>query len=143
MRDLMWLGSHTTTSSSLMRMKPLFDSNLPYEAMQVLDEALALVENMNERYYQSQLLLLKAEFISKQGDLVRAESIFLEAMDVARQQHASMWQLRVANSLAGFYFQQGRSDEARQVVSEIYYWFTEGFDTPDMLQASSLLQKMA
>jgi DNA-binding SARP family transcriptional activator/tetratricopeptide (TPR) repeat protein/energy-coupling factor transporter ATP-binding protein EcfA2 len=123
--------------------KALFDSNLPYEAMQVLDEALALVENMNERYYQSQLLLLKAEFISKQGDLVRAESIFLEAMDVARQQHASMWQLRVANSLAGFYFQQGRSDEARQVVSEIYYWFTEGFDTPDMLQASSLLQKMA
>jgi tetratricopeptide (TPR) repeat protein len=123
--------------------KALFDSNLPYEAMQVLDEALALVENMNERYYQSQLLLLKAEFISKQGDLVRAESSFLEAMDVARQQHASMWQLRVANSLAGFYFQQGRSDEARQVVSEIYYWFTEGFDTPDMLQASSLLQKMA
>jgi class 3 adenylate cyclase/predicted ATPase len=71
-----------------------------------------------------------------------AEACFLKAIDIARKQQAKSWELRAAVSLARLWHQQGRKDEARQLLSEIYGWFTEGFDTKDLQEAKALLAEL-
>ena len=77
-----------------------------------------------------------------QGEDPEAEVSYLYAIEVARQQNAKSWELRAATSLARLWQQQGRTDEARGTLGEIYGWFTEGFDTPDLMEARALLEEM-
>ena len=67
------------------------------------------------------------------------EECFLNAIDIARQQQAKSWELRAAMSLARLWRQQDKQQEAHQMLSEIYSWFTEGFDTKDLQEAKALL----
>jgi DNA-binding SARP family transcriptional activator/predicted ATPase len=120
----------------------LTKAGLPDEGLATFNKALDLVEEMGERYYQAELLRLKGELLLAQGNQVEAEAVFLEALEVAQRQQAKMWQLRAATSLASLQLEQGRSGEAYQALAEIYGWFTEGFDTHDLIQARLLLQKM-
>jgi predicted ATPase len=62
---------------------------------------------------------------------------------VARRQQAKSWELRVALSLSRLWQQQGKRAEARQILAEVYGWFTEGFDTPDLQEAKVLLDELA
>ena len=78
-----------------------------------------------------------------QGDHAEAEGSFHKAIEVARRQRARSWELRATTSLACLWQEQGKTDEARQVLGEIYGWFTEGFDTPDLRQAKALLEELA
>ena len=78
-----------------------------------------------------------------QGDHAEAEASFDKAIEVARRQRARSWQLRATTSLARLWQEQGKTNEARQVLGEIYGWFTEGFDTPDLKQAKALLEELA
>jgi predicted ATPase len=71
-----------------------------------------------------------------------AEACFLKAIEIARQQQAKSWQLRAATSLARLWQQQGKKNEARRVLSEIYNWFTEGFDTKDLQETKALLAEL-
>jgi predicted ATPase len=64
---------------------------------------------------------------------------FEKALTVARDQHAKSWELRAATSLARLWMQNSRGDEARQLLAPIYEWFTEGFDTADLIDAKALL----
>jgi predicted ATPase len=73
----------------------------------------------------------------------QAEACFLKAIEVAREQQAKSWELRAATSLARLWQQQGRKAEARQLLAEIYTWFTEGFDTKDLQEAKALLDELA
>jgi len=71
-----------------------------------------------------------------------AEASFLKAIDIARQQQAKSWELRAVTSLARLWQQQGKKTEARQMLVEIYGWFTEGFDTKDLQEAGVLLTSL-
>jgi predicted ATPase len=65
-----------------------------------------------------------------------------KALDIAQHQQAKSWELRAATSLARLWQQQGKQNEAHQMLSEIYNWFTEGFDTKDLQEAKALLVEL-
>jgi DNA-binding SARP family transcriptional activator/predicted ATPase len=108
----------------------------------LLNEALALVEETKEHFWVSDLYRLYGELQLRQGDQAGAESNLLLSLEIAREQQARSWELRAANSLAWLWVAQGRREEARQLLSGVYEWFTEGFDTPDMLSAKALLSEL-
>jgi DNA-binding SARP family transcriptional activator/predicted ATPase len=114
----------------------------PEEGLATLAEALALVEQTDERHWEAELYRLWAELLLMQGDEAGAEASFHKAVEVARCQQAKSWELRAAVSLCRLWQEQGRMDEARQTLAEIYGWFTEGFDTPDLQEAKALLEEL-
>jgi predicted ATPase len=72
-----------------------------------------------------------------------AEANFVKAITVARQHKAKSWELRASIGLARLWQKQGKTDETRQLLGEIYSWFTEGFDTPDLREARALLEEIS
>ena len=74
---------------------------------------------------------------------MKAEAYFDSALAVARQQQAKSWELRAAMSLARLWRDQGKRDEARDLLAPVYGWFTEGFDTVDLKEAKVLLEQLA
>jgi class 3 adenylate cyclase/predicted ATPase len=110
------------------------------EGLAVVDEALAWVEKTAERNCEAELYRLKAELLLADGsNSVRVESCLRYAIRVARTQNANSWELRATTSLARLLAREGRHDEARTKLAEIYNWFTEGFDTADLKEAKALL----
>jgi predicted ATPase len=81
--------------------------------------------------------------LTLQGDLEGAEQNYLASLDWACQQQAKSWELRTATSLARLWQQQGKKTEAHHMLSEIYNWFTEGFDTKDLQEAKALLEELS
>jgi len=73
----------------------------------------------------------------------KAEAYFARALAVARQQQAKSWELRAAMSMARLWRDQGKRDEARDLLAPVYGWFTEGFDTLDLKEAKKLLEELA
>jgi predicted ATPase len=108
--------------------------------LHVLTEALAIVHRSEERYYEAELYRLRGELLLKEGErLEEAEESFLQALDVARHQSAKPLELRAVMSLCRLWQKQGKRVEARQMLTEIYGWFTEGFATLDLREAKALL----
>jgi predicted ATPase len=110
----------------------------------VLEEALVTAENHAERFNEADLHRLKGEFLLRQcGEAgFEAEACFQRALDIARHQQAKSLELRAAMSLARLWQQQGKRDDARQLLAEVYGWFTEGFDTVDLQEAKALLEAL-
>jgi predicted ATPase len=73
----------------------------------------------------------------------KAETYFERALSVARQQQAKSWELRAAMSMARLWRDQGKRDEARELLAPVYGWFTEGFDTLDLKEAKALLDELS
>jgi predicted ATPase len=125
----------------------------PEGGLAALEEALPLVEQTGERYYEAELhrqrgdlLLLRAAKNHPTQDSREqheAETCFQHALDVARQQQAKSLELRAAMSLARLWQRQGKRAEARELLAPIYGWFTEGFDTADLQEAKTLLAELA
>jgi predicted ATPase len=115
----------------------------PAEGLATLAETLVLVQETGERYYEAELHRLKGELLLMQGDEAEAEASLQKAVEVARRQQARSWELRATVSLCHLWRKQGRVDEARQKLTEIYDWFTEGFDTPDLREARGLLKELS
>jgi predicted ATPase len=90
------------------------------------------------------MLRLKGGLLLKQDDSNAAEAriCFQRAIEIARKQSAKSWELRATTSLARLLNEQGRRDEARTMLAEIYGWFTEGFDTADLKDAKALLDEL-
>jgi predicted ATPase len=80
---------------------------------------------------------------SPECDLVKAQSYYERALAVARQQQAKSWELRAAMSLARLWRDQGKVQQARELLAPVYGWFTEGFDTRDLIEAKALLEELA
>jgi len=115
------------------------------EGLRLLAEAFAAVEQREERYFEAELHRLQGELLLAQPAAeteAEAEACFLRATQIAHQQHAKSWELRAAMSLARLWQKQGRPEEARQELDPVYDWFTEGFDTPDLIGARSLLESL-
>ena len=76
-------------------------------------------------------------------DYAAAEESYHNALAVARQQQAKFWELRAAMSMARLWRDQGKRDEARELLAPVYGWFTEGFDTLDLKGAKALLDELS
>jgi len=79
----------------------------------------------------------------RQGQSEAAQELYREALRIAREQEAKLWELRAAASLARLRRDQGRCAEARDLLAPVYDWFTEGFDTPDLRDARAVLDALA
>ena len=113
-----------------------------------IDDALASIEealqaNQEERYYQPNILTFRGELRLKQRQPQLAEADFREAIMLAQKMGAKSYELRATTSLAMLLAGQDRRGEARAMLDEIYGWFTEGFDTPDLKDAKALLEELA
>ena len=114
------------------------------DALDEVATALTLIVTTDERWWEVELLRLKGAYVlGRDGDTSAAETCFAEALDVARSQGAKSLELRVATSLARLWHDHGKSAEARDLLTPIYGWFTEGFDTADLKDAKALLDELA
>jgi predicted ATPase len=128
------------------------------EGLTLLAEALAAVDKTGERWCEAELYRLKGELTLAQSSVqslgssvpdprpptpnpqAEAEACFLKAVKIARKQQAKSLELRAVMSLSRLWQKQGKKEEARRMLAEIYGWFTEGFDTKDLQEAKALLE---
>lgn len=117
------------------------------EGLSALTEALGIVDKNGEHEYEAELYRLKGELLKVEagtkGKTEEVEQCFLQAMAVARYQQTKALELRAATSLARLRYQQGKQKEAHTMLTDIYGWFTEGFDTKDLREAKVLLEELA
>jgi predicted ATPase len=121
------------------------------EGLTLVTEALARAEANGERWREAELHRLKGELLLQQvvethgyaALLTEAEAQFHEALAIARRQQAKSLELCTAISLSRLWQRQGKCTEARQLLAEVYHWFTEGFDTADLQEARALLAALA
>jgi class 3 adenylate cyclase/predicted ATPase len=115
------------------------------EGIGMLDEALVAARSTGVRNYESELYRIKGQLLLtlRTGDERQAEACFQNASKVARDQSAKSLELRAAMSMSRLWHRQGKKTEARQLLAEIYGWFTEGFDTADLQAAKTLLEELA
>jgi predicted ATPase len=114
------------------------------EGLAAIAETLELMQTTGLRVFEAELYRVKGELILLQapGAGSTAESAFRQAVASARRQGAKSWELRATMSLARLLEAQGKRDDARSMLSEIYGWFTEGFDTADLKSARALLDEL-
>jgi DNA-binding winged helix-turn-helix (wHTH) protein/predicted ATPase len=168
---LQGLAAHQATGANLMRphflallVEALGKARRPEEGLRVVEEALAVAHRTGERSYQAELYRLKGELVLMQPTgrggsrsaaggkavveagptaVARAEGCFHQSIRIAQQQKAKSWELRAVMSLARLYRDQDKKEEARDLLTQIYARFTEGFDTTDLREAKALLDELS
>jgi predicted ATPase len=117
----------------------------PDTGLTILAEALTLMDTTGEHWYEPELYRLKGELLLAQppDNHTEAETCFQHAISIAQNQSAKSWELRTSTSLARLWRQQGKRQEAHDLLAPIYHWFTEGFDTADLKDAKALLDELA
>ena len=115
------------------------------EASRCIDEAISAVGRTGENWEEAEVARLAGEImlIPPEADKPKAEAFFERALSVARQQQAKSWELRASMSLARLWRDQGKPQQARELLAQLYGWFTEGFDTRDLREAKALLEELA
>jgi predicted ATPase len=115
------------------------------DGLQALAEAQTLVEQHEERWCEAEIHRVRGVVLLRQTvtQPEEAETCFQQALAVARRQQAKSWELRAATSLARLWQQQGKRQEAYDLLAPVYGWFTEGFDTADLHEAKALLDELA
>jgi DNA-binding SARP family transcriptional activator/tetratricopeptide (TPR) repeat protein len=104
-----------------------------------IKEAISLAELRNEFYNLAELYRIMAEIYLLQADNLNAETSYLRAIEISRQQQAKSWEIRAALGLAKLWQTQGKAEKAKKLLQPVYDWFTEGFDSADLIQAKELL----
>ncbi len=114
------------------------------DGLAAVEEGMAASRAHNERWWDAELHRLRGELLLSGGaDADEAETAYSRAMEIARIQQARALELRAATSLARLWHTQGRTDEARRLLQNLYSWFTEGLDTMDLREAKALLDKLS
>jgi class 3 adenylate cyclase/predicted ATPase len=114
------------------------------DAMRCIGEAITTVETTKERWFEAEANRIAGEIalLLPEPDVAKAEACFERALAVARKQQAKSWELRAAMSMARIWRDQGRRQQARDLLAPLYAWFTEGFDTRDLKEAKVLLDEL-
>jgi predicted ATPase len=114
------------------------------EARCSIDEALTLIERTVDRWCEAEVTRVAGEIAlqSPECDTKKPEAYFERALAVARQQQARSWELRAAMSLARLWREQGKVQQARELLAPVYRSFTEGFDTRDLKEAKASQRKI-
>jgi predicted ATPase len=117
----------------------------PDDARRCIDDAIDKVERSREKWCEAEVHRIAGEIALKSlaPDTEKAEKYFDRALAVARQQQTKSWELRAAMSMARLWRDQGKQQQARELLAPVYGWFTEGFDTVDLKEAKSLLEELA
>ena len=115
------------------------------DAWRSITEAMSTIEKTKERWMEAESNRLAGEIALKspKPDVVKAEVYFERALAIARQQQAKSWELRAAMSMARLWRNQGKPQQGRELLTPVYGWFTEGFDTLDLKEAKALLKELA
>ncbi len=115
------------------------------DAWRCIGEAMTAVETTKESWYEAEVHRTAGEItlLSPKPNPAKAEAYFERALTVARQQQAKSWELRAAMSMARLWRDQGKRDEASDLLAPVYGWFTEGFDTLDLKEAKALLDDLS
>ena len=115
------------------------------DAWRCIGEAMTAAETTKERWCEADIHRIAGDIalMSPAADAAKAESYFDHALAVARQQQAKSWELRAAMSMARLWRDQGKRDEARELLAPVYGWFTEGSDTRDLKEAKALLDELS
>ena len=115
------------------------------DAWRCIGEAMATVETTGEIWYEAELHRMAGEIavLSPERDAAKAQAYFEHSLAVAREQQAKSWELRAAMSMARLWRDQGKPQQARELLAPVYGWFTEGFDTLDLKEAKALLDELA
>jgi len=132
------------------------------KGLDIFDKSMEVLRTYDERYCEAELYRLKGELLligteadkkqkgkpkrekDKTGEHEKeAEALFQKAIEVSREQQAKSWELRAVMSLSRLLQKQGKKEEARKMLEEIYSWFTEGFDTADLKEGKSLLEALS
>ena len=110
----------------------------------MVGEAIEVIETIGEHRWEPEVYRLKGQMLlGTNGSRLEAETAFKRSVQVAHEQGARWFELRSATSLASLWHKQGNREEARDLLSPIYGWFTEGFDTPDLEEAKTLLDALS
>src|SRR5262249_56625846 len=112
------------------------------EALTHWDEAFRIAGKTGECWFAAELNRHKGHLLMQQGCLEAAEELYCKALSIAREQEAKLWELRAVVSRTRLRHDQGRPDEARDLLAPVYGWFTEGFETPDLKEAKALLDEL-
>lgn len=145
------IGATSSTGSTLFM--PLYlsylavayaDLNQFENAARCIDDAMSAAATTKSWWWQAETQRIAGEIalILPVPDVAKAEGYFERALAVARQQQAKSWELRAAISMARLWRDQGKRDQARELLTPIYSWFTEGFETLDLKQAQALLDEL-
>jgi predicted ATPase len=115
------------------------------EAWRCIDDAMTAVERTRESWCEANVHWTAGQTAlgSSEPDPAKAEAHFERALGIARDQKAKSWELRAAISIAQLWQDQGKRDQAYDLLAPVYGWFTEGFDTLDLKQAKALLDDLA
>jgi predicted ATPase len=116
----------------------------PEAGLTALAEAMTLMAATEEGWWEAEVYRLQGTLLLQRSlaDAGQAEACFQQALAVARRQQAKALELRAALSLSRLWHEQGKREESRQQLAEIYGWFTEGFDTADLQEAKALLAEL-
>jgi predicted ATPase len=114
------------------------------DAWRYIGEAMSTAATTKESWFEAEVNRIAGEIalLSPEPEVTKAEASFERALEIARQQQAKSWELRAAMSMARLWRDQGKVQQARELLSPVYGWFTEGFDTRDLKEAKVLLNEL-
>jgi predicted ATPase len=115
----------------------------PQNGLQQIVEAISVTDRTQARYYEAEMHRVRGELFLSMHDDGAAEASFRKAINAAQHQSAKTWELRAAMSMARLWRDQGKAQQARELLAPVYGWFTEGFDTRDLKDAKALLEELA
>ena len=139
-------GSALFTPWHLLKLAKVYAELGQFEdAWRCLNEAMTAVETTKEKWCAADLHRMAGEIalLSSEPNAEKAQAHFERALAIASEQHAKSFELRTSMSMARLWRDQGKRDEARELLAPVYGWFTEGFDTLDLKQAKALLDELA
>ncbi len=115
------------------------------DAWRCIGEAMTAMATAKETWWEAEVNRIAGEIslMMPEPDAAKAQNHYEYAFSVARQQQAKSWELRAAMSMARLWRDQGKVQQARQLLAPVYGWFTEGFDTRDLKEAKALLGELA
>jgi predicted ATPase len=135
-----WLSLSDSYLASVYAQLARFD-----DSRRCIGEAIAATEKNGERWCEAEINRIAGEITLQlpERDTTKAETYFERALAIARQQQAKSWELRAAMSMARLWRDQGKRDEARDLLAPVYGWFNEGFDMLDLREAKALLDELS
>jgi predicted ATPase len=135
-----WAPLHLSLLASARAQLGQFD-----DASHTIGEAMTVIETTKERWCEAEVNRIAGEvaLMLPEPDATKAQPYFDRALTVARAQQAKSWELRASMSLARLWRDQGKVQQARELLAPVYGWFTEGFDTRDLKEAKALLEELA
>jgi predicted ATPase len=145
-------GMATFMDLGSMSLRPYFSARIAVlsaaaglagDGIDLLDKAMEQVDQSGQRWCEAEIHRSKGELLAGFPDAPQAESCLQRSLATARRQGARLWELRAACSLARLWRDQGKHDDARDLLGPIHGGFAEGFDTPDLKEARALLDALS